>query len=48
MRTRPGRAVCGMQHAEPLLDRVRARGTRGLPLARAYRLRYHPDLSRRA
>ena len=37
-----------MQKAETILDIVRERGKRGLPLERVYRLLYNPELYLRA
>jgi hypothetical protein len=37
-----------MQNAETILDLVRDRGKRGLPLERVSRLLYNPDLYLRA
>lgn len=42
------REVCRMQNAETILDIIRDRGKRGLPLQRVYPLLYNPNLYLRA
>ena len=45
---KPDREVCRVQNAETILNIIRDRGKRGLPLQRMYPLLYNPDLYLRA
>ena len=47
-KTEYDREICAMQNAEPVLNVIRERGERGLPLENIYRLLYNRELYLRA